>query len=261
MQALKEKGNDEFKKGNHQAAYDLYTEAIKNATDSEEDTKGLHLIYSNRAATLLSMERFEEALKDCDRVIQLEPKFMKGYLRKSMALKSLGRKKEALETAKMGLNLEQDKKAVGVPELTKLAHTIQGDLKKSQSIKKRSPKETQELVKEYNEVSQDVEKLNYELSNRQRTYRSLKITTDYLKQVEQETGKMPNTYIPIGRMFISKSSSDVSSLMKTKMEEVEKEYEVLQDKMGIKEEKLKGLSAEVEEILRQQSQLPHPLKQ
>src|SRR5690242_11266915 len=116
MNEAKERGNEAFKRGDHQEAFNLYSKAIDLAA-TEVDKTGLHLVYSNRAAALLTLERFEEALADCEHVLQMDPNFMKGYLRKAMALRALGRKREALETAKLGLSLDKNQRAVGVPEL------------------------------------------------------------------------------------------------------------------------------------------------
>ena len=68
------------------------------------------MVFSNRAATLLALERYEEALADCERVLELDPKFMKGYLRKAMALRALGRKREALDVARQGLAIDKNMK-------------------------------------------------------------------------------------------------------------------------------------------------------
>jgi tetratricopeptide (TPR) repeat protein len=127
---LKDLGNEAFKSGNHAKALDLYSEAISKATRDTDNTddNNIHLIFSNRAAAYLSLQRFEEALVDCDKVLELSPRFTKGYLRKTMALRGLGRKKEALEVAKTGLALEDSAAAAGQPELSKLSASIEKEL-------------------------------------------------------------------------------------------------------------------------------------
>ncbi len=44
-------------------------------------------IYSNRAACYTKLMSFDLALKDCEKAIELDPKFIKAYLRKAMVLK------------------------------------------------------------------------------------------------------------------------------------------------------------------------------
>jgi tetratricopeptide (TPR) repeat protein len=266
MQELKEKGNEAFKRGEHEEAYRLYTQAIELATldaaesvstNKEENAgnnaqdSGLHLLFSNRAATLLALERYEEALQDCDKVLEIDPKFMKGYLRKSMALKALGRKREALEVAKVGLKLDSNPKSVGVPELTKLAHTIQGEMKPKATATKRSAKETEELVKDYNDVVAEVERLNFELETREREIRSLTLTLNYLEQVKEKNGgQLPNTYLPMSRMFIKKHPEEAVQQLGDRIKEAKTEFDAMREKMGHNEIRLKGLSSELEEIMR-----------
>ena len=248
MQETKEKGNEAFKRGDHLEAYNLYSQALALADDQ---TGGLHLIYSNRAATLLALERFEEALVDCEKVLELDPKFMKGYLRKALALKGLGRKKEALEVAKAGLGVEQNQKVVGVPELIRLANTIRGELKST--VTKRSQQETEELVKDYNDVVAEVEQLNYELETRDRELKSMRLTLDYVNNVKATTGEIPNTYLPIGRMFVKKPAETMISQLEGDIKETTGEFESLREKMRLNEIKLKSLSGELEEMMQSSS--------
>ena len=73
----KQKGNELFKAGDFSTAVKHYSEAIKR---NPSDPK----IYSNRAACYTKLMSFDLALKDCDKAIELDPKFIKAYLRKAM---------------------------------------------------------------------------------------------------------------------------------------------------------------------------------
>jgi len=73
--AEKEKGNAAFKEGKYPDAIAHYTEAIKRNPD---DAK----IFSNRAACYTKLMELGLALKDSEECIRLDPKFIKGYLRK-----------------------------------------------------------------------------------------------------------------------------------------------------------------------------------
>ena len=44
-------------------------------------------IYSNRAACYTKLMSFDLSLKDCEKAIELDPKFIKAYLRKANAQK------------------------------------------------------------------------------------------------------------------------------------------------------------------------------
>ena len=53
----KELGNNEFKKGNHSAAINYYTDAI--------EIEPHETIYSNRAASFIALKDYKRALEDC----------------------------------------------------------------------------------------------------------------------------------------------------------------------------------------------------
>lgn len=75
----KEIGNDMFKKGDYANAVKHYTEAIKR---NPEDAK----YYSNRAACYTKLAAFDLGLKDCEKCVELDPKFIKGWIRKGHIL-------------------------------------------------------------------------------------------------------------------------------------------------------------------------------
>eukprot|EP00158_Paraphelidium_tribonemae_P004396 Partr_v1_DN26728_c0_g1_i4_m8762 putative Heat shock protein len=70
------KGNDFFKAGNFAEAVIHYTEAIKRA---EKDPRA----YSNRSACYSKLMAVHEALKDAEKAIELDPTFVKAFIRKA----------------------------------------------------------------------------------------------------------------------------------------------------------------------------------
>jgi stress-induced-phosphoprotein 1 len=91
----KEKGNAAFKKGNFPEAIKHYTEAIRR---NPEDAK----VFSNRAACYTKLAEFNLGLKDCEECLKLDPKFVKGYLRKGglhLALKDTVKANDAYQKA------------------------------------------------------------------------------------------------------------------------------------------------------------------
>jgi stress-induced-phosphoprotein 1 len=72
-------GAERFKQADWPGTVEAYTEMTKRAPD---DPRG----YSNRAAALIKLLAFPDAIKDCDEAIKRDPKFIKAYLRKAQAL-------------------------------------------------------------------------------------------------------------------------------------------------------------------------------
>ncbi|KAG7362857.1 tetratricopeptide repeat protein [Nitzschia inconspicua] len=66
----------------------------------------LAVYYCNRAATSMQLERYQEAIEDCDIAVLLNPKYTKAYTRRSAAYEKTERTDEALRDAKYALELE-----------------------------------------------------------------------------------------------------------------------------------------------------------
>ncbi|KAH7638812.1 uncharacterized protein LOC124491262 [Dermatophagoides farinae] len=95
---LKSKGNESFSKGNYQAAIVCYSDAI--AKDPSNS-----VLYSNRAISYIKIEDYLHAEHDCNKAIELDPKFVKAYYRRGIARKNLGRYQSALQDFREAITL------------------------------------------------------------------------------------------------------------------------------------------------------------
>ena len=95
----KEKGNELFKKGDYAEAIKFYTEAIKR---NPEDSK----YYSNRAACYTKLAAFDLGLKDCEKCLDLDPKFIKGWIRKGKILQGMQQQAKAISAYQKALELD-----------------------------------------------------------------------------------------------------------------------------------------------------------
>jgi len=111
----KDLGNQELQAGNFEKAIEHYSIGIN--IDEQN-----HLLYSNRSAAYAKVNRWNESLADATKCVLLDPKFVKvgfcqmfnvycwllrqGYLRKAVALQSLGKYTEAKTAYTQGLAIE-----------------------------------------------------------------------------------------------------------------------------------------------------------
>ncbi|KAJ9600999.1 hypothetical protein L9F63_000837 [Diploptera punctata] len=96
----KEKGNELFKNGDYAAAMKHYTEAIKRNPDDPK-------YYSNRAACYTKLAAFDLGLKDCEKCVELDPKFIKGWIRKGKILQGMQQHGKAISAYQKTLSPNQ----------------------------------------------------------------------------------------------------------------------------------------------------------
>ena len=104
---LKSFGNAHMQKKEYEAAAQSYTQALK-LSPSGPNT---HVYYSNRAAALLSMKRFQEAILDSERSLKLKPNYGKAHARLGLAHFLLGDYRQATEAYTVALKYEPDNKS------------------------------------------------------------------------------------------------------------------------------------------------------
>jgi len=95
----KEEGNEFFKLQKYPEAVKSYSEAILRDPSN-------HVNYSNRAAAYIKLLALPEALKDAEKCIEINPKFVKGYIRKGNALFLMKDYRKCLETYQLGIEIE-----------------------------------------------------------------------------------------------------------------------------------------------------------
>lgn len=99
----REKGNTLFKAGDFAGAVSVYTEAIKR---DPSDPRG----YNNRATAYTKLVALPEALRDAESAIDLDPKFVKAYIRKAAVLFAMKDHVKAMEAAGQASDADSEKK-------------------------------------------------------------------------------------------------------------------------------------------------------
>ena len=101
---LKAKGNAAMQRKQYEKAKSHYTDALKLAPTGPTS----HVYFSNRAAALLSMRNFNEAVWDAERSIALKPNYAKAHARLGLAHFHLERYQEAAESYTLAVKLDPD---------------------------------------------------------------------------------------------------------------------------------------------------------
>ncbi|XP_030394288.1 tetratricopeptide repeat protein 12 isoform X1 [Gopherus evgoodei] len=70
--ALKEKGNDAFSKGDYATAIQLYTEGL-------EKQKDMQVLYTNRAQAHMKLQEYKKVISDCEWALKCNEKCIKAY--------------------------------------------------------------------------------------------------------------------------------------------------------------------------------------
>lgn len=86
----RELGQKKFQESDWPAAVDAFTEMTKRAP---EDPRG----FSNRAAALIKLMAFPQAVTDCDEAIKRDTSFIRAYIRKAQALFAMKEYNKALD--------------------------------------------------------------------------------------------------------------------------------------------------------------------
>ncbi|NXD85022.1 TTC12 protein, partial [Halcyon senegalensis] len=91
--ALKEKGNEAFRKGDYVTAIQRYTEGLEKLKDKQE-------LYTNRAQAYLKMQEYEKAIGDCEWALKCNEKYIKAYFlmgKAHLALKHYSESRQCYE--------------------------------------------------------------------------------------------------------------------------------------------------------------------
>ena len=96
--ACKESGNKHFASNELELAANDYTDALRLCPRGDEFAKERAIFYCNRAACALALSppRYEDAIYDCDRALELKPDYAKALARRSLALEATSALDEAL---------------------------------------------------------------------------------------------------------------------------------------------------------------------
>uniref|UniRef100_A0A7N2N6R3 Uncharacterized protein n=1 Tax=Quercus lobata TaxID=97700 RepID=A0A7N2N6R3_QUELO len=99
------KGNEVFSAGDFPIAIRHFSEAINLPPTN-------HVLYSNRSAAYVSINKYFEALTDAKKTVELKPDWSKGYRRLGAAHLGLAHYDDAVSAYKKGLEYDPNNEAL-----------------------------------------------------------------------------------------------------------------------------------------------------
>ncbi|KAF2071780.1 hypothetical protein CYY_006908 [Polysphondylium violaceum] len=101
----KKEGNEAFSSKNYPLANQLFTEALE--VDPKFDVLNSQL-YSNRAATFVQMNKLSEAIQDCSKALELDPNYVKAYIRRAQCYLKTERFEDAVRDFEKAQTLDSE---------------------------------------------------------------------------------------------------------------------------------------------------------
>lgn len=108
-QELRLQGNEHFKASRLHDAREAYSEALYLTPSADKKEKAV--LYSNRAACLQKLSRWEDVIDDCRKAIECDPTYAKAYHRRSAAYEATNKWHDANEDLKKVIELDPTMRA------------------------------------------------------------------------------------------------------------------------------------------------------
>jgi SpoVK/Ycf46/Vps4 family AAA+-type ATPase len=99
------KGNERYEKGDFDKAIEYYSKAID---ESRENNPNLHKYFYNRGLACACLERYQQALSDVQKVLELKPDFAEAYYILGLCYEYMQMLDQAIEQYKKALDRNPD---------------------------------------------------------------------------------------------------------------------------------------------------------
>ncbi|CAB3222532.1 unnamed protein product [Arctia plantaginis] len=105
---LKKVGNEAFKLGDYERSIEKYTEGLR--TCPLQFSQQRSVLYCNRSAAKMKLEKYAQATKDCTKAIELDDKYLKAYIRRAQSYEATDKLDESLADYKKVLEIDPSHK-------------------------------------------------------------------------------------------------------------------------------------------------------
>ena len=110
-QDLKKNGNSFYQAGENKEAINQYNLALEVCPLSFTEDRAI--LMANKAAALIKMDQKVEAIEQCNEAIQLNPKYVKAFLRREQTYEEMDKTHEALKDFEKVLEIDPGNKEAG----------------------------------------------------------------------------------------------------------------------------------------------------
>lgn len=130
--------NSLFAQSLFELAIERYNEAIDIATlgDVKEDISMSVRLHANRALCSIKLQRYEEAIKDCSVVLNIEPFHLKALYRRSLAYEYIGDITKAFNDAEVLMRLEKSNVSSSYRQISVLYNRLKAAFEADQKVMK-----------------------------------------------------------------------------------------------------------------------------
>eukprot|EP00927_Polykrikos_kofoidii_P059563 TRINITY_DN54711_c0_g1_i1.p1 TRINITY_DN54711_c0_g1~~TRINITY_DN54711_c0_g1_i1.p1 ORF type:complete len:339 (-),score=101.37 TRINITY_DN54711_c0_g1_i1:79-1095(-) len=246
-EAYKKKGNEKLKTSTKSAAMDAmecFTLGLEvRCSDNVLNAQ----LYSNRAHVRMLLRQFVEAVDDCRKAIELDPKNMKAYWRAAKSSLHLDLYSNAFEFCEGGLQREP-----GDADLMKMK-TVCAEKLAAQQRRKAEIATTQEfnadeamaLQERVSGLNEQCETLKRSIGMKKQTHIKTQITRKSLDEMSEDT----STYISVGRCFLKKEKAAVESVLASNVASLEAEIPKLTKSFEELEKRKEEAEKELKEMI------------
>ncbi|XP_045782184.1 tetratricopeptide repeat protein 1-like [Maniola jurtina] len=107
-ETLKVAGNEAYRVAEYEKCIEKYTEALRLCPLKYSEQRSI--LYCNRSAAKMKLEKYKKAIKDCTKAIELDDKYLKAYYRRAQCYEATDKLDECLADYKKILELDPSHK-------------------------------------------------------------------------------------------------------------------------------------------------------
>lgn len=204
---------------------------------------------------MVRLKKYDEAVADAKRCIELKPDFSKGYNRLANALKKQGKLKGALDAAKRGLGIKPDDAGLKKTKsdvakklrLEALTNTAQSTVQQERQNKVAAiQQDLNEISKRHQSYRSKILSLKHEQQSHVRNTKRSEIVEKQIDKFDDET----NMYNACGKMFIKSSKKEALHMIRSNRDAETKHMESVEKQLKYNQVKLNECDREIKELLR-----------